>query len=185
MRRRHVLPLALLVALAAPSAVQAKQIDGLSVCGADGCRDAPRAIGQALHELGGAPLATQPRPAPHFRLVLRIGDGHRTFATDRVVYVPAARAIGGNGGWSRLDRGTAAKLDRAVAERTPRPAATLARSAAVVARPSTSAAPEVDPPPAATQPASSGTGLGWWALGGAALAAALGLGAWRVRRAAA
>jgi hypothetical protein len=182
MRRRHVLPLALLATLAAGPPAQAKQIDALTVCGADGCRDVPRAIGQALHELGGAALATTPRPAPHFRLVMRIGDGHRTFGTDRVVYVPSARAVGGGGGWSLLDRGVAAKLERAVARRRPLPAAKLPGSTAAVARPGTSLPPEVVLPPAATRPASSGAGLGWWGLGGAALAAALGLGLWRVRR---
>jgi hypothetical protein len=183
MRRRHVLPLALLATLAAGPAAQAKQIDALTVCGADGCREVPRAIGQALHELGGAVLATTPRPAPHFRLVMRIGDGHRTFGTDRVIYVPSARAIGGGGGWSRLERGAAAKLERAVAQRQPLPAAKLPDSTAAVAQPGTSLPPAVVLPPATTRPASSGAGLGWWALGGAALAAALGLGLWRLRRA--
>jgi hypothetical protein len=183
MRRRHVLPLALLATLAAAPSAQAKQIDALTVCGADGCRDVPRAIGQALHELGGAPLATTPREAPHYRLVMRIGDGHRTFGTDSLVYVPDARAIGGDGGWSRLDRGTAAKLQRAVSRRRPLPGAKLPESTAAVAGPGTGLPPEVVLPPTGTQPASSGAGLGWWGLGVAALAAALGLGVWRVRRA--
>jgi hypothetical protein len=183
MRRRHVLPLALLATLASTPSAQAKQIDALTVCGVDGCHDVPRAIGQALHELGGTPLATTPRPAPHFRLVMRIGDGHRTFGTDSLVYVPGIRQIGGDGGWSLLDRGTAAKLQRAVARRRPLPAAKLPASTAAVARPGTSLPPEIVLPPADTQPASSGAGLGWWGLGIAALAAALGLGIWRVRRA--
>ena len=184
MRRRHVLPLALLATLAAAPPAQAKQINALTVCGADGCRAVPRAIGQALHSLGAVASAATPRPAPHFRLVMRIGDGHRTLATDTLVYVPGARAVGGNGGWSRLDRGTAAKLERAVAGRRPLPAAKLQDSPAAIARPASSRPPEVLLPPADTQPASSGDGLGSWALGVAALAAALGLGAWRLRRAA-
>jgi hypothetical protein len=184
MRRRHVLPLALLATLAAGPPAQAKQIDALTVCGADGCRDVPRAIGQALHELGGAALATTPRPAPHFRLVMRIGDGHRTFGTDRLIYVPRARAVGGGGGWSRVGRGAAAKLERAVADRRPLPAAKLPRSAAAIAQAGTSLPPEVVLPPAASQRARTGAGVGWWAFGGAALALVVGLGLWRARHAA-
>lgn len=85
MTRRHIVLSALLAtaALAAPSAAQAKQIDGLTVCGADGCQKVDRAIGQGLHELSGAALAKAPRAASHYRLVLKIGDGRQTFGRRR------------------------------------------------------------------------------------------------------
>jgi hypothetical protein len=181
MSPRHVLLLALLAPLTAAPSADAKQIDGLTVCGADGCRAAPRAIGQALHGLGGAALATTPRPAPHFRLVLRIGDGRRTFGTDRLIYVPRARAAGGDGGWSRLDRGTAAKLDRALVKRRPLPAAKLPDGAAPAR--DTSLPPEVVLPPASTPPATSNAGLATWLAGAGGLTALLALGLWRLRRA--
>ncbi len=173
MTRRHLALPALLAAaaLCAAAPAQAKQIDALTVCGADGCKKVDRAIGQALHELGGAALAKAPRAARHYRLVMSIGDGTRTFATDRVVYVPGARAIGGNGGWTRVDAGTAAKLDRAVGIRSPLPAAELAQSATAVAAPGTSLPPDVVLPPS-DEPARAGDGGGlWWGLGAAALAA--------------
>jgi hypothetical protein len=183
MSRRHALLLALLVALAAAPSAHAKQIDALTVCGADGCRAAPRAIGQALHGLGGAALATTPRPAPRFRLVLRIGDGRRTLGTDRLIYVPRARAVGGDGGWSRLDRGTAAKLDRALVTRRPLAAAKLP-DAALTER-DTSLPPDLVLPPASTPSATSDADLAWWLGSAGALAAmlALALGLWRLRRA--
>jgi hypothetical protein len=156
-------------ALAAPSPAQAKQIDGLTACGADGCRGVDRAVGQALHDLGGAAIAGTPRAARHFRLILRMGDGHRTFGTDRVVFVPSSRAFGGNGGWTRLDRGVAAKLTHALAGRTPIPARDFAKTVA----PGTSLPPEVVlPPESPAAPASStDTGVVWWLLGAGGVAA--------------
>ena len=179
MSRRTVPLLALLAALVAAPSAQAKRIDGLTACGADGCRAAPRAIGQALHELGAAPLATTPRPAPHYRLVLRIGDGHRTFGTERLIYLPRARAIGGDGGWSRLDRGTARKLDHALAGRRPLPAAKLPAFAAAARQ--TSAPPEVVPPASRPPATSSNADLGPWLGGAGVLAALAALGLWHRR----
>jgi hypothetical protein len=174
MPRRHIVPIALLAtaALATPSPAQAKQIDGLTACGADGCHRVDRAIGQALHELGGAAIAGTPRAAPHFRLTLRMGDGHRTFGTDRVVFIPGSRALGGNGGWSRLDRGAAAKLTGALAGHAPLPARDFAKTVAAVAAPATSLPPEVVLPPE-TPPAAASTGSGvvLWLLGAGGLAA--------------
>jgi hypothetical protein len=181
MPRRHASLLALVAALALAPPAHAKQIDALTVCGADGCQRADRAIGQALHGLGGAALATAPRPAPYFRLVMRIGDGRRTFGIDRLVYVPSSRTFGGNGGWSRLDRGTAAKLARALAKRRPLPAAKLAGAAG--AEHGASLPPEVVLPPSGTarRASSDAADVGWLA-GGGALAAILGLGLWKLRR---
>lgn len=172
MPRRHVLLLSLLAttALAAPSAAQAKQVEGLTACGADGCRTVDRAIGRALQELGGAAIARGPRPAPHFRLAMRIGDGHRTLGTNRVVYVPSSRAIGGRGGWSRLDHGVAAKLARALAGRSPLPARDLPTTVAALAVPGTSLPPEVVPPPAGRPAAADDGGFPWWVLGAGGLA---------------
>jgi hypothetical protein len=178
MTRRHIVLSALLAtaALAAAPAAQAKQISGLTVCGADGCGQVDRAIGQALHELGGAAIAGSPRAASHYRLVLKIGDGRRTFGTQRLVYVPGQRAVGGDGGWTRVDAGTAAKLDRAVGGRAPIAAGDFARTVAIVAAPGTSLPPEVVPPPA-TDPAPSGdTGMPWWVFGIGALVAIIALG---------
>jgi hypothetical protein len=175
MPRRHIVLFALLAtaALAAPSAAQAKQIDGLTACGADGCRSVDRAVGQALHDLGGAAIAGTPRAARHFRLILRMGDGQRTFGTDRVVFVPSARAFGGNGGWTLLDRGVAAKLTHALAGRTPIPARDFAKTVAAIEAPGTSLPPEVVLPPAsAAAPASStDSGVVWWLLGAGGVAA--------------
>ena len=182
MRRRHVLALALLATLAAAPAAQAKQVNALTVCGADGCREAPRAIGQALHDHGWAASATRPRPAPHFRFILGIGDDHQTFATDRLTYVPSTRAIGGQDGWWRVDRGTAAKIERALAKRRPLPAAKLRATAATVAERGASPPPAVASAPTDQQPAASDGGLGWWALSAATLAAMLALSLWRLRR---
>jgi hypothetical protein len=176
MPRRHVLLLALLAALAAAPPAHAKRIDALTACGADGCRDVTRAIGQALHELGGVALATRPRPAPHFRLVMRIGDGHRTLGTDRLIYVPSARAVGGEGGWSRLDRGAAAKLDRTLAKRRPLPATKLPGTAQDMS------ATEAVPAPAAEPPATAGADVGWRVGGTGGVAAILALALWRIRR---
>jgi hypothetical protein len=179
MPRRHILAFALLAllaaaALAAPA--QAKHISGLTACGADGCQPVERAIGQALHDLGGAPLAAAPANAPHFRLVLKIGDGHRTFGTDRVLYVPSRRAVGGDGGWTRIDTGSARKLAHALAGRTPLPAAALAKDVAALDPPGTSLPPEVFIPAASSATkASSAGGPSWWLLGAAALAAAAAL----------
>jgi hypothetical protein len=178
MTRRHIVLSALFAtaALAAPPVAQAKQIDALTVCGADGCHRVDRAIGQALHELGGATLAKAPRAARHYRLVLTMGDGRQTFGTQSLVYVPRSRAVGGEGGWTRVDAGTAAKLDRAVGASPPLPAAKLATTTAAVAAPGTSLPPEVVPPPA-SDPAPSGDRSGvWWGLAAAALAAVVGLG---------
>jgi hypothetical protein len=193
MTRRHLAPAALLavaaLAATAPSPAQAKQIDGLTVCGADGCHAVERAIGQALHEVGGAPLASAPVTAAHYRLVQKMGDGHRTFGESRVIYVPSARAIGGDGSWSRIDAGSARKLAHALAGRAPLPATALAKDVAAITTPGTSLPPEVTLPPAsATKPAaaaSAGGGVSWWLLGGGALAilAALGfIGNAQVRR---
>jgi hypothetical protein len=177
MTRRHLALSAALAAcaLAAAAPAQAKQIDALTVCGADGCRNADRAIGQSLHELSGAAVAGTPRAARHFRLVLHMGDGHRTFGTQGVVYIPSARTVGGDGGWTRLDAGTAAKLTHALAGRGAIPARDFARTLAAVHAPATSLPPEVVAPPAsapAAAPASSDSGVAWWLLGGAGALAA-------------
>jgi hypothetical protein len=178
MTRRHLAPAALLVAaaLALPSAAQAKQVTGLTVCGADGCARVDRAIGRAMHDIGGPAIATAPRPGPYFRLVLHIGDGTRTFGTSRVVYLPASRAIGYDGGWSRLSRGAAAKLRRVLDGREPLPATQLARSTRDPATNESRPAEVVLPPKAArttTKAASGGGDLLWWSLGGVAAVAAL------------
>jgi hypothetical protein len=178
MPRRHIVLSALFAtaALAVPSAAQAKQIDALTVCGADGCHQVDRAIGQALHALGGASLAQAPRPAPHYRLVLRMGDGRRTFGTQRLVYVPSSRAVGGDGGWTRVDAGTAAKLDRAVGAGSPLPAADLAKSATAAAVAGTSLPPEIVLPPTSDPAPGGDSGVPWWVLGFGGLAAILVLG---------
>jgi hypothetical protein len=179
MTRRHLAPAALLAAAAlalpatVPSPAQAKQIDALTICGADGCHAVERAIGQALHEVGGVALAAAPRAAQHYRLIMKMGDGHRTFGESRVIYVPSARAIGGDGSWSRIDAGSARKLADALAGRTPLPATALAKDVAAITTAGTSLPPEVTLPPAsATKPAtaSAGGGVSWWLLGGGALA---------------
>jgi hypothetical protein len=177
MSRRLASAVALLAAGALAAPAQAKQISGLTACGADGCRPVERAIGQALHDLGGAPLATAPANAPHFRLVLKIGDGHRTFGTNRVLYVPSRRAVGGDGGWTRIDAGSARKLAHALAGRAPLPAAALTKDVAALDPPGTSLPPEVFIPAATSATkASSAGGTSWWLLGAAALAAAAALG---------
>ena len=182
MSRRHAPLIALLAILAATPPAEAKQVNALTVCGADGCREMPRAIGRAIEAHGWAARATPPRPAPHFRFILGIGDDQRTFATDRVVYVPSVRAIGGPGRWSRVDRGTARKLEQALAKRRPLPAARL-QHAVAVAEPGPSRSAEVVVRPAGSPPATSETGPGWWTLGaGVLLTAALAAGLWRLRR---
>jgi hypothetical protein len=175
MSRRHSPALALLATAAlaalAPSPAQAKQINGLTVCGADGCRAVERAIGQALHDVGGATLAAAPRAAAHFRLVLKMGDGHRTLGESRLLYVPSERAIGGDGGWSEVSTGSARKLARAIAGRDALPGSALAKDVAALTSPATSMAPEaVTPPPASPSQASSADGPPWWLLGAGALA---------------
>jgi hypothetical protein len=175
MPRRQLLALTLLAAAALaapPSPAQAKQIDGLTVCGADGCRASERAIGQSLHDLGGQLLARAPSNAAHYRLVLKMGDGHRTFGSNRVIYVPQSRAIGGDGGWSRIDTGSARKLARALAGRDPLPATAFADDVrALNVAPGTSLPPEVTLRPATTTAKASGGGPSWWLLGAGALAA--------------
>lgn len=184
MTRPHIVLSALLATavLAAPPAAQAKQIDALTVCGADGCQRVDRAIGQALHGLGGAAPATAPRAASHYRLVMEMGDGQRTFGTQRLVYVPGARALGGDGGWTRVDAVTAAKLDRAVTGRLALPGADLAKTVAAVAAPGTSRPPEVILPPA-SDPAPSGDARAvWWGLGALGLGVIVGFGLLRRQR---
>jgi hypothetical protein len=175
MPRRHIVLFALLAtaALAAPSPAQAKRIDGLTACGADGCRAVDRAVGQALHDLGGAAIAGTPRAARHFRLILRMGDGQRTFGTDRVVFIPSSRAFGGNGGWTLLDRGVAAKLTHALAGRPPIPPRDFAKTVAAIEAPGTSLPPEVVLPPArpAAPASSTDSGVVWWLLGAGGVAA--------------
>jgi hypothetical protein len=177
MTRHHLAPTALLavaaLAATAPSHALAKQIDGLTVCGADGCHAVERAIGQSLHEVGGTALAAVPRAAQHYRLILKMGDGHRTFGESRVIYVPSAQAIGGDGSWSRIDTGAARKLAHALAGRTPLPATALAKDVAAITTAGTSLPPEVTLPPApatTSAAASAGGGVSWWLLGGGALA---------------
>jgi hypothetical protein len=171
MSRRLAAPaLALLAAAAFAAPAQAKQITGLTVCGADGCRPVERAIGQALHDLGGAPLASAPAQAAHFRLVLKMGDGTRTFGTDRVLYLPSVRAIGGEGGWSTLDRGSARKLADALAGRKPLPATALKHDIAALHPAATSLPPEVYVPASSPTRASSAGGPSWWLVGAGALA---------------
>ena len=188
MTRRHLAPAALLAAaaLAAPSAAQAKQVVDLTVCGADGCRGVDRAIGQAMHDLGGPGIATAPGPGPHFRLVLHIGDGKRTFGTSRLVYLPASRAIGNDSGWSRLNPGAAARLRRVLNGRDPLPAARLVRSTRDPAAKESRPAEVVLPPKAATTKAGSsdnGSSVLWWSLGAiAALATVAFIGNSQVRR---
>jgi hypothetical protein len=172
MTRRHVALAALLTAaaLAVPSPAQAKQITAMTACGAGGCRSVDRAVGQALHDLGGAALPGTPAAAPHFRLVMHIGDGRRTFGIDRSVYIPSSRALGGNGGWTRLNGKVAVILQHAVAGRTPLRAAALAKSVAQVSPPATSPQPEVPAPPVTTNTrASSGGAVAWWVFGAAGL----------------
>lgn len=172
MSRRHLLAPALLAAaaLSAPSPAQAKQIDGLTVCGADGCHAVEHAIGQALHEVGGVPLATAPHAAAHYRLVLKMGDGRRALGESRVIYVPGAKAIGGDGSWSRISTGAARKLAHVLAGRTPLPATALKRDVAAITTVGTSLPPEVTLPPADPAKASSAGGPSWWLLGGGSLA---------------
>ena len=167
-------------ALAAASPAAAKEITGLTACGADGCHAVERALGQALPDLGGAPLPAAPRAGAHFRLVLKIGDGQRSFGTDRVIYVPGRRAIGGEGGWSRVDAGSARKLARALRGREPLPATALSKDVAALSPPGTSLPPEVVLPPASAPAdatkAASGTGPSWWLIATGALAALAALG---------
>lgn len=183
MPRRPALLLALLALLAAAPSAHAKQINSMAVCGNDGCRDVDRAIGQALHGAGSAPTVATPRRAPHYRFILRIGDDQQTFGTDRLVYVPSAQALGGAGGWWRVDRGTAAKLQDALATRRPLPAAELPSTAAAIARPDSNGQPEVITPPASTPAEAADGGPAWWTFAaGGLLAAALAVGLWRLRR---
>jgi hypothetical protein len=174
MPRRHLIALALLgaaAALAGAAPAQAKQINGLTACGADGCRAVERAIGQALHDVGGAPIATAPAAAAHYRLIIKMGDGKRTFGESRVIYVPSAHAIGGDGSWSRIGDGAARKLAHVLGGRDPLPASALAKDIAAITTVGTSLPPEVTLPPATSTTAkASGGGISWWLLGAGALA---------------
>ena len=181
MRRRHALPVALLAALAAAAPAEAKQVVGLTACGADGCKGVGTAAGQAMHDVGGTAIAGSPKAGPYFRLVMHIGEGKRTFGTSRVMYVPRSRTLGSDGGWSLVSAATAAKLDRALAGRPALPSSGFEAAAAKLAPPPESRPPEIVLPPEdpATAASEASGGTAWWLLGAGAgalgLVAALGL----------
>ncbi|HUR85797.1 MAG TPA: hypothetical protein VMY78_10665 [Solirubrobacteraceae bacterium] len=184
MLRRHALPVALLAAIAATAAApaaEAKQISAVTACGADGCKSISRAVGQAMHDIGGPEIAGSPIAARYFRLAIHVGDGERTLGTSRVIYVPSSRTMGNDSGWSLVAEGTARKLNRALAGRAPLPASGFeTASAAALATPEPESRPaEVFPPPesairaaAAVAAAEADSGSApWWPFAAGALAA--------------
>jgi hypothetical protein len=176
-----VLGLAALVP-AAPAA--AKQVVGISVCGANGCVDRTSMLGHQRQDGGlldiGNVRISDPEPASFVRLKLHIGDGHskESFGTSTLVVLPARRAaLTEDGSWWELPQHAMVQLRPLIRGVQPRPWADLH----VAPSPATATAQdarvvEVVPPPA-QQPAtaddgglSTGVALG---LAAALLAAAL------------
>jgi hypothetical protein len=89
---RKFLAIAIL-ALAVVAPAQAKDVMGLKLCGANGCATLDRDEAGSLRE-GGGPLfpsaaAVPPaRPAPYYRAVVLIGDGHEVSVRPTFWYVP-------------------------------------------------------------------------------------------------
>ena len=125
----------------------AKEIEGLSVCGAAGC-DAidvnPR--NHALIE-GGRISDAPKNPAPFYRLRLAVGDGSgKIVERFKLLYVPSAPRLRGiDGTWMKPMPRTDRALVRAVRGHEPFPASELQQ--ATRERVGTSLPPEVFPPP--------------------------------------
>ena len=161
------LPLAAAALAAAPA--QAKQIQRVTACGADGCVDVTkRAATEALLEVGAAAGGATANGPGFVRLFVTVGEGDGAHERIAQLYVPArnvaASHLDGGAGWQwwTPDATATAALRRAVGGVRPLPASRLPRAAVRTALPA----------PAPRRPAVSQAGAGgggmpaWgWALG--------------------
>jgi hypothetical protein len=176
MRRRRPIAIATAAALATICAgAAAKEIDTVSICGADGCRAVTDERLLALLAEGGPRHHGAVAPAEHFVARVRIvhrGAGAYGFKT---TVLPAAGLVRGDDGtWMELPRAAQDAYEKLTRGRDPLPASAMSGGSVV------------DPPPAAARPAATAAsgdgsdGLPWPWL---AAAAAVALSAAAVRRA--
>jgi hypothetical protein len=176
--------------LAPAPVAQGKGIARATVCGADGCADITRRAQarsgcagcsgeQLMSVLEGS--ARPARRAPYVRLVLALGAGGEVVGRERILWVPELRLTArddGDGHWSWF-RPTPSAL--AVAARLTRDVRPYPASSMPFEPPARAAATAAPAP--RTGGADGGDGdVGLPVLGGAALAAALALGAVVLRR---
>jgi hypothetical protein len=103
---RRLLLLTALLALAAVPAAAAKEPVRATVCGASGCKTSTDRTRLARVPWGGSDVPAAPRPAPYYRIRLKIDFG----ATVKLIWVPSRsvfyRELEGNApGWSSVVQG--------------------------------------------------------------------------------
>lgn len=179
MRRLRTIALATAAALATIcSPAAAKEIDTISICGADGCRAVTDERLLALLAEGGLPHRAPAERAEHFVARVRIvHEGAEAYRFETIVVPDAGLVRGEDGHWNELSyaaQDAYAKLTRGREPLPPSamPADPVADSAAAA----TDAAPAAARPGPAAASGDGSSGLPWpWLAAAAAVALAGGL----------
>src|SRR3954471_20899458 len=138
--RKILVAAVIAVAAAIPASASAKEIVGLTVCGASGCAtERGGSISGSLHEGPSGPLGgmgeavAAAKPGPWFRGYVLLGDGGKVFGRLAFYYVPGAKlmVLPGAGAqtttWERSSRAWRGAIERVGARLEPFPAPTISR----------------------------------------------------------
>ena len=125
MRRRALIAVLLVPLSAAPLAV-AKELQSVTACGIGDCTTSHAAgLLRAMTDVG-PPTGAPRRPAPFYRLTVKVGEGGKAFGRYKSWWVPSAtRLLGEDGTWMAVRPEVRRGLDRLTRGLATLPAARL------------------------------------------------------------